>query len=120
MFNKSLEFVNSTIVERLFNRHTKKGLSQLIVGLTLAYTGFSEAFIVEMINYKWSFLDDFIKDYKIYIIILSLILLLFAGFNIFRKEYSRIRMVNLENKVKEKNLELQLKKIEKELKDYEV
>ena len=114
------EFLNSTIIERLLNKHTKKGISQLVVALVLGYAGFSEEFTEQMVSYNWTFAKEFIINYKIYIEILSLIIILLAGFNIFRKEYNKIHIKILENKLKEKEFELQIKKIEKELKDYEV
>lgn len=120
MLNNTLEFLNSTIVERLFNKYTTKGLSQLVVALILGYAGFSEKFIEHMVSYKWTFVEEFVKMYKIHIKILAILILLLAGFNIFRKEYNKIHIKSLENKLKEKEFELQIKKIEKELKDYEI
>lgn len=117
--NAFISFLNSTVIERLFNRHTKKGLLQLVIALVLGYLGVSENFIENLLSYKWTFAEKFVKIHKIHLEILSLIVLLIAGFNIFRKEYGKIHLANLESQVKEKEFLLQIKKIEKELKNYE-
>jgi hypothetical protein len=118
--NIFIEFLNSTIVERLFNKHTNKGLLQLIVALVLGYAGFSEKFIENMASYKWTFVESFLVNYKIYVEVLCVFFLLIAGFNIFRKEYSKIHIRTLEAQLKEKEIQLQIKKILKEIKDYEI
>ncbi len=117
--NAFISFLNSTVIERIFNRYTKKGLSQLVFALVLGYAGFSENFIELMVSYKWTFVEEFQSEYKLYIIILSLFILLSAGFNIFRKEYGKIYLAKLEKQLKEKQLLLDIKKLDKELKNYE-
>jgi hypothetical protein len=111
--------IQSNVVERLFNRYTKKGISQLIIALILGYAGFSEDFINQMVSYNWTSIEEFILTYRLYIGIISLTLLLFAGFNILRKEYEKIEIRNLEKILKKIEVELAIKKIQKEMKDYE-
>lgn len=110
--------INKVILERVFNIHTPKGITQLIVAIVLNYVGFSEDFIKYVMSWEWTFVDDFILKYKIHIQVIGIILLLFGFFNVFRKAKAKMHVEDLKNKLEEKQIELQIKKTEKELTSY--
>jgi len=125
LLNSIFSFLNSNIVERLLNKYTPKGIVHLGVALVLYYVGFSEKFIETSMNYNWNPVVKMFADNKTLLAFVIVGIVLFAGFNIFRKDYSSIRnhLITFEHKkleVEDRKLDLKLKSLEVEKKEVEL
>lgn len=92
-----LKIIKTGFIERILNKHTKKGIDQLLIAMIFTYLGFSESFIDIAINYNWDFVAVVVQEYRKPLIIIIITLILIAGFNIFRREYPKIHLSTLQN-----------------------
>ncbi len=116
--NNLLKFLNN-ITTRIFNKHTPKGVSAVLIALTLQYLGASDDLIEVALKYNWTFIADIlsiIHEYRYYIYVLSIILIMLGGFYVFRRNYYTIKLNSLELDLKHVSIEYEKKKLEYEIK----
>ena len=85
-----LKIIKTGFIERILNKHTKKGIDQLLIAMIFTYLGFSESFIDIAINYNWDFVAVVVQEYRKPLIIIIITL-------IFRREYPKIHLSTLQN-----------------------